>query len=103
MIMTDRLAEARSARSTAAAHTRRGRADAQRAEDAYETAARWDHLARQLTKCPGMWSGDYNPGQLEANARSWAKTGDIYLRSSFRSDRYAEFYRHLGARYAGRA
>jgi hypothetical protein len=105
MSYTDLAAQARSYASTAAAATRRAERDAREAEKFYRTAAGMRRRAARLTQDPQLWHPEslHTPAQYEAQAASWTKTADVYLRSSWRATASAEFYRGLAARYRAMA
>lgn len=99
MSYTDHAAEARSNSRVAAAATRRAKRDAEEAERFYLLARQLRRSAARLTTQPWLWGPGYTPAELERNAVSWTRTGDVYLRASFHSTENAEFYRDLAARY----
>jgi hypothetical protein len=101
--MTDLASRARSSSATAAAYTRSAEKYAHRADEAYQTACRWQRMAAQLTGSYRLWLGNWTPAVLETNAVAWTSIGDIYLHSSFRDTGQAKFYRQLAADYRAMA
>jgi hypothetical protein len=97
----DLAAQARSYSSTASAATRRADREAERAAGFYRTAATVRGQARWLASRPDRWTADYTPAELDAQARSWTRLGDTFLRTSFGATASAEFYRDLAASYRG--
>lgn len=100
MSYTDYAHEARRARSTASAATRRAEADARTAAEWYLGAAQARHQAARLTRTPELWRRGWTPASRENHATDLIRTADRYLRSSFHSTGLAASYRELGRKYA---
>jgi hypothetical protein len=106
-VYTDYQAQSDGYRRDADKFYRRARRDARRAGDFYKSAASRARHAKWLTARPDLWEADgetgFTPAAWEADAASWERLGDTYLRSSFWNTKQARFYRELMATYAGMA
>ena len=98
MSYTDHAATARSYVATAAQSTRRAKRDAQTAADFYALADSWKRHAAWYTSHPDLVRSE-TAAHCEQNARSWGRSADAMLRSSFHATRTAQFYRELAAKY----
>ena len=84
----------------AGAHTIKAKQVAEHAATWYQVAADSHRRATALARRPWAWDdADYNPATLDQDARTWTRTADIMLRSSFRHTQHAAFYRGLAADY----
>lgn len=99
-MFTDHAAQARSYSATAAAATRRAARQARMAEQMYSAEQNKLRHARWLTSRPGLWDGaSFTPARYEADALSFRRMGDMYVKSSFRATDSATFYREMAAKY----
>jgi hypothetical protein len=81
----------------------RGKRYAQRAADAYASAASARRHAAWLTRRPDLWDdgadGASTPAYWEAHAATLAGCGDLFLDLSFRATESARFVRGLARTY----
>jgi hypothetical protein len=86
-------------RRTAQRYYGQARRDAKRAAGAYRTARSIEQHAAWLTARPDMVTAEYTPAGLAAEASTWVRIGDTYLRASFDKTDHARFYGELARRY----